>query len=156
MALSRDSILQAADVKTETVPVPEWGGDVILRGLTGEEMDAYQASRRQIRNAGTKDQEIVLIQDNARANLLVKCIVDETGTRVFTDRDAGLLGAKNGKILDKLFDVASALSGLNDEEQEEMEGNSETPSEDGDSSSPSPEPSDAPSPSSFEGSAAES
>ncbi|MET9086168.1 phage tail assembly chaperone [Streptomyces sp. NPDC004237] len=153
MALNRDSILKASDIKTETVPVPEWDGDVILRGLTGEELDAYQASRRQVRNAGTKQQELVLIQDNARASLLVKCIIDESGERVFTDQDAGLLGMKNGKVLDKLFDVASALSGLSDDEQEEMEGNSETPTPDGVSSSSSPEPSAAPAPSSSEASA---
>lgn len=156
MALSRDLILQASDIETQTVPVPEWDGEVIIRGLTGEELDAYQASRRQVINAGTKDQQLVLIQDNARANLLVKCIVDADGTRVFTDRDAGLLGMKNGKVLDRLFDVAAELSGLNDEEQEEMEGNSETPTADGDSSSPSLETSDAPEPSSSEGSAPES
>ena len=40
MALSRDSILKASDIKTETVPVPEWGGDVNLRGHSGEELDA--------------------------------------------------------------------------------------------------------------------
>lgn len=156
MALNRESILQASDIKTETVPVPEWGGDVILRGLTGEELDAYQASRRQVRNAGTKQQELVIIQDNARANLLVKCIVDEAGQRVFTDQDAGLLGMKNGKVLDRLFDVAAALSGLSEDEEEEMEGNSETPSPDDDSSSSSPGPSDAPEPSSSAASAPES
>ncbi|MGW1961832.1 phage tail assembly chaperone [Streptomyces sp. NPDC001935] len=156
MALSRDLILEASDIQTETVPVPEWGGDVILRGLTGEELDDYQASRRQIRNAGTKDQEVIIIQANARASLLVKCIVDESGTRVFGDRDAGLLGMKNGKVLDRLYDKASALSGLSDEEQEEMEGNSETPSPDGDSNSSSPEPSDGPEPSSSGPSAPES
>ncbi|MEU4168859.1 phage tail assembly chaperone [Streptomyces sp. NPDC026665] len=150
MALSRDSILEASDIQTETVPVPEWGGDIILRGLTGEELDAYQASRRQIRNAGTKEQEVVFVQDNARATLLVKCIVDEDGNRVFTDRDAGLLGMKNGKVLDRLFDIASSLSGLSEEDQEEMEGNSETPDRDGDSSSSSPEPSAEPEPSSSE------
>ena len=33
--LTRDAILNAADLKTEAVPVPEWGGDVLVRGLTG-------------------------------------------------------------------------------------------------------------------------
>lgn len=153
MALSRDAILGAVDIQTEKVPVPEWGDDVIIRGLTGEERDAYEGSRRQIRNLGTPQQEMVLIQDNMRANLLVKCIVDENGERLFTDRDAGLLGMKNGRVLDRLFDVAARLSGLNDEEQEKLEGNSGT----GDgSTSSSPATSDAPSPSSYDASAPES
>lgn len=154
MALSRDAILGAVDIQTEKVPVPEWGDDVIIRGLTGEERDAYEGSRRQIRNFGTPQQEAVLVNDNMRANLLVKCIVDEAGNRIFADRDAGLLGMKNGRVLDRLFDVAARLSGLNDEEAEAIEGNSEAAS-DGSTSS-SPEPSDAPSPSSYDASAPES
>lgn len=152
MALSRDAILAVDDVQTEKVTVPEWGDDVIIRGLTGEELDDYQASRRQIRNAGTAQAEVVFIQTNARAGLLVKCLVDESGQRIFTDQDAGLLGMKNGKVLDRLYDIAARLSGLSEEEQEAMEGNSETPAADGASSSSSPEPSAAPEQSSYDAS----
>lgn len=153
MALSRDGILAVSDLTTETVPVPEWGGEVIIRGLTGDELDAYQASRRQFRNAGTPQQELIYVQDNARASLLAKCLVDEDGERLFTDQDAGELGQKNGKVLDRLYDVAARLSGLSGEEQEAMEGNSATPAPDGVSSSSSPEPSDAPEPNSSDASA---
>jgi hypothetical protein len=138
MSLSRDDILGAADILFETVKVPEWGGDVILRGLTGEERDAWEASRRQIRNPGTKHQEIVPNSDNARASLLVKCIVDESGDRRFTDRDAPALGTKSGRVLDKLWDVAARLSGITEEEEEELAGNSDAPTS-GASVSPSPE-----------------
>ena len=98
MALSRDAILGVNDLQVEKVFVPEWGDEVIIRGLTGEELDAYQGSRRQIRNAGTPQAEVVFIQDNARAGLLVKCIVDENGDRIFTDQDAGLLGMNVGGV----------------------------------------------------------
>lgn len=152
MALSRDAILGVNDLQVEKVFVPEWGDEVIIRGLTGEELDAYQGSRRQIRNAGTPQAEVVFIQDNARAGLLVKCIVDENGDRIFTDQDAGLLGMKNGKVLDRLYDVATRLSGMSDDEAEEMEGNSVRASEDAASTSFSPENSDAPSPSSSDAS----
>jgi hypothetical protein len=152
MPLSRDGILGAVDIQVEKVDVPEWGGDVLIRGLTGEERDAYESSLRQIRNAGTPQQELVIVQLNARANLLVKCLVDENGDRVFTDRDAPALGAKNGRVIDRLYDVATRLSGLSDEAAEEIEGNSEAVPSDGSTSS-SPESSDAPSPSSYDGSA---
>lgn len=146
MALSRDGILGAADIKTEKVPVPEWGGEVIIRGLTGEELDNFQGSVRQFRpSLDGKGMEAVLVQDNMRAKLLVKCIVDEAGERLFTDQDASALGAKNGAVIDRLYDVASALSGLSEAEKEELEGNSGTASEDAASSSPSPEISDTPS-----------
>jgi hypothetical protein len=139
MSLSRDAILTVVDVQIEKVVVPEWGGDVFLRGLTGEERDAWEASRRQIRGAGTKHMEIVPVSDNARASLLVKCIIDEAGERVFTDRDAPALGTKNGKIIDRLYDVAAALSGIGGDDEEELAGNSEAPTASGASASSSPE-----------------
>ncbi|MFF2094867.1 hypothetical protein [Streptomyces sp. NPDC058202] len=157
MALSRDSILAANDIPTETVPVSEWGGDVIVRGLTGAELDAYQGSIRQFRRSlDGKGMEPVLIQEGMHAKLLVKCLVDDNGERLFSDGDVDELGAKSSLVLDRLYDVAQRLSGLSEEEQEEMEGNSETPTEGGVSTSPSPETSAAPSPSSSDGSAPES
>jgi hypothetical protein len=153
MALSRDGILGAVDVQVEKVFVPEWNDDVLVRGLTGEERDAYEGSRRQIRDAGKPTQELVLIQDNARAALLVKCLVDENGERLFTDRDAPALGQKNGKALDRLYDVATRLSGMSDEEAEAIEGNSDGATAPDASTSSSPESSDAPSQSYYDASA---
>jgi hypothetical protein len=148
--LGADDILGADDVTIEPVKVPEWGGKTVLvRGLSGEERDAWEASIRQIRPSLSKkgEQEIVLNQTNARAKLLVKCIVNTQGQRVFTDQQAPALGRKNGRALDRLYDVASRLSGLSDEEEEVIEGNSETAAGD-DSPSSSPETSDTPEPTS--------
>lgn len=148
MALNRDAILDAVDVQTEKVDVPEWGGDVIIRGLTGDELDAFQGSIRQFRpSLDGKGMEPVLIQEGMRAKLLVKCLVDEAGGRLFTDQDAPALGAKNGSVIDKLYDIASRLSGLSEEEKAEMEGNSAAATDDSSTSS-SPETSAAPSPNS--------
>lgn len=145
MALSRDSILAAQDIPTEKVSVPEWGGEVIVRGLTGDELDDYQGSIRQFRpSLDGKGMEPVLVQQGMHAKLLVKCLVDEHGERLFTDNDAGELGRKAGAVLDRLSDIANRLSGLSEEEQEAIEGNSETPLPGGDSSSSSPEPSAEP------------
>ena len=44
MYLTRDAILQATDLTFEDVAVPEWGGVVRVRGLTGTERDAFEAS----------------------------------------------------------------------------------------------------------------
>ena len=152
MALSKDAILGAEDSKTVTVEVPEWRdpvtGDckVRIRGLDGEGLDAYQASIRQFRpRLDGKGMELVLVQDNTHAVLLVKCLVDEHGERIFTDADASALGKKNGKVLDRLFDIASDLSGLSEEEQDAIEGNSAAATS-GASPSSSPASSAAPAP----------
>ena len=44
MILNREQILAANDVKTRIVDVPEWGGSVIVRGLTSLERDRAIAS----------------------------------------------------------------------------------------------------------------
>lgn len=137
MALTRDGILNAVDVQIEKVFVPEWGDEVIVRGLTGDELDDFQGSIRQFRPTfDGKGMEPVLVQQGMRAKLLVKCLIDEAGKRLFTDQDAPALGAKNGAVIDKLYDVAARLSGLSEEEKEALEGNSETANEVSTSSSP--------------------
>src|SRR3989304_4330704 len=42
--LTRDEILNANDLAREQVEVPEWGGAVLVRALTGRERDAYESS----------------------------------------------------------------------------------------------------------------
>ena len=145
MALNRDAILAVNDIKVEKVPVPEWHDEVIIRGLTGDELDAFQGSIRQFRPTfDGKGMETVLIQEGMRAKLLVKCLIDENGDRLFTDQDAPELGKKNGAVIDRLYDVAAALSGLSEEEKQAMEGNSEAATDDSSTSS-SPTTSAAPS-----------
>lgn len=116
MTLSRNEILAAQDLPREEVRVKEWGGTVIVRGLTGAERDAYEASLLQGRG--------VINYENARAKLLVRCLVDEQGERLFSDADVDILGAKSAAVLDRLFSVAARLSGLQPGDVEELMGNS--------------------------------
>ncbi|MEH0442441.1 MULTISPECIES: hypothetical protein [unclassified Streptomyces] len=147
MALTSSQILEADDTQVKPVDVPEWGGEVLVRGLTGIERDAYEAGIQQIRPKPDGSREVVFNRDNARAKLLVKCLVDDSGTRLFKDTDAPALGKKAGAVIDRLYDVAAELSGMGDAVEKEIEGNSEA-AQSGDSSSPSPETSEEPSTSS--------
>ncbi len=113
MALKRDEILEAQDQTIEEVAVPEWGGVVLVRGMTGAERDALEAET----GAGGMNLE------NFRARLLVRCIVDAEGQRVFRDEDAEALGKKNARALDRIFAVATRLSGLTNDEVEALTKN---------------------------------
>lgn len=106
--LTKDDILQAQDLPTERVEVPEWGGAVIVRGLTGAERDKFEASIV-IRKGDKTD----FNPENMRAKLVALCVVDEQGNRLFTDDEAKLLGRKSAAALDRVFQVAQRLSGLN-------------------------------------------
>ncbi len=124
--LTRDKVNQASDILTEDVPVPEWGGIARVRGLTGTERDAYESSlvnvvRSKGRRGGTT--EVLPRMKDARARLVCLCLIDGEGLRLYTDDQVGELAAKSGKALDRVFAVASRLSGLSDEDMEELEGN---------------------------------
>jgi hypothetical protein len=125
MSLSRVAILAAVDIHTETVSVPEWGGSVTVRGLTGTERDAFEQRCHETSYA------------NVRAALLAFSLVDENGKRLFSLEDIQALGAKSAAPLDRLFDVARRLSGIGQREVKELVGNSE-PGLNGATTSPSP------------------
>lgn len=113
--LSKDMILKADDLVTEEVSVPEWGGEVLLKSLTGTQRDAFEDSTVDQRG---QNQKMNLV--NLRARLLSLCIVDENGRRMFTDVDVFELGGKNAKVLEKLFDKARSMNGMSDDDVEEM------------------------------------
>jgi hypothetical protein len=116
--LSRDEILQAQDLPTEDVPVPEWGGVCRVRGLTGAERDAFEQSIVETRGKNTR-----MNLRNIRAKLVALTVVDEDGNRIFSDEDAEALGKKSAAALDRIFAVAQRLSGLRPEDVEELAGN---------------------------------
>jgi len=116
--LTRDAILKAQDLPTEEVEVPEWGGVVRVRGLTGAERDAFEQSIVEQRGKNTR-----MNLRNIRAKLVALTVVDEEGNRVFSDEDAEALGKKSAAALDRVFAVAQRLSGLRPEDVEELAGN---------------------------------
>lgn len=145
--LSADQILGADDRKYEVVAVPEWGGDVRLRSLSGSERDEYENSL--VQQIGNKQ---VTNARNARAKLVALCAVNENGTPLFDKADVIKLGSKSSAALQRLFDAACRMNGFGEEDMKELEGNSE-PAQSGPSTSGSQPTSASPSPNSWHASA---
>ena len=125
MLLSREHILGADDRRTEDVPVPEWGGTVRVRALSGAERDAYEAGIVTLRGDGTKSVNL----KNLRGRLVSLSCVDDEGNRLFSDEDAIALGDRSASALERVFDVARKLSGLSEDDVEELaEGFGDAPS----------------------------
>ena len=124
--LSRDAILQREDIKTEDVEVPEWGGTVRVRGMTGVQRDAFEASL--IQQPETNGQATPQSSRNSsrrtwrtsRAKLTAWCCVDDQGGRLFAESDVQALGGKSAAALARIFDVATRLSGITEEDVDEM------------------------------------
>ncbi|WKV74219.1 hypothetical protein AW27_023545 [Streptomyces sp. PCS3-D2] len=122
MALLSRAQIDAVDDRTwEDVPVPEWGGEVRILGLSGTERDAYQASM--VRMGSQGNVAGVNLADTS-ARLLAKCIVDADFNRLYTDKDVKALGVKNGAVIRRLFKEAQRISGLAKESVEDAAGNS--------------------------------
>lgn len=133
--LSKAAILAADDRPTETVEVPEWGGDVLVRGMSGAERDAFFTSQV-LRDKGGN----IIGQDlrNGAAKLAARCIIDpDTGEPLFDLAEVEVLGRKSAKALGRVEAVAQRLSGLTEETSKELGKDSES-SLNGDSGSALP------------------
>jgi len=114
--LDRAAIEAAQDIPTEDVEVPEWGGTVRLRGLTGAQRDAYEASVVEMQGETRRFK-----LQNLRARLVALWLVDEDGKQLFSGPAAvNALGGKSAKPLDMLFDRARRLSGLTEDDIAEL------------------------------------
>jgi hypothetical protein len=117
--LDKDQILAAEDLKTEVVPIPEWGGDVIVSEMSAADserwlMEAFDDEGKPTRRKAPTVQ------------LAARCIVDESGQRVFSEEDIEALAKKSPKAIGKVFSAAVRLNGLGamtDEESDEHEKN---------------------------------
>ena len=117
--VTREEILAAA-LATEVVPVPEWGGEVVVRELTGAQRDAYEESCFTGRGRDRRENF-----RNLRARLVALAVVDEAGAPLFSETDVEALGNAGAAALDRVFTVAQRLSGLSAKDVEDLAGNSE-------------------------------
>jgi hypothetical protein len=119
--LSADEILGADDLLREPVDVPEWGGTVLVQGMTGTERDKFEASMMNS-NLNGVDRERAL--ERYRARLAVACLVDENGKKLFrSDAEMKRLSEKSAQALTRVVEVASRLSGLTESDVKELTGN---------------------------------
>lgn len=116
--LTRDDILSVDDKVFEDIEVPEWGGTVRVRGMSGQQRDDYEAS---IIQQNGNDRKVNL--SNARAKLVARCLVDEGGALLFTSDDVRALGRKSARALERVFDKARELSGMSEQDVENLAEN---------------------------------
>ncbi|WP_330478678.1 hypothetical protein OG301_26735 [Streptomyces platensis] len=120
MYLSADEILNADDLQRQPVEVPEWGGTVLVQGMSGTDRDKFEAAMLNDSMDGiAKDKAMEMY----RARLAAACMVDENGKRLFQGAAVKRLGEKSAQALTRVVDVASRLSGLTDDDAQELTGN---------------------------------
>lgn len=91
----------SAKRKEESVHVPEWGMDVLVRSMSGSDRAQFM-QRSMEKKLGVLEVETV-----------IACTFDpETGAALFTAADRDTLLATEGAALGRIADVAVRLSGL--------------------------------------------
>jgi len=109
MRLNKEQILKANDLKIIEVEVPEWGGIVRLKEFTGGAREEYIFTlQAQSKNAKSGDIDI----RGLTSKLLSLCIVDDDGKPTFTASDIEALNSKSATVLNRLFEEALKLNGL--------------------------------------------
>jgi len=125
----RDKILAAADIPVETVLVPEWEVEVLMKGMTAGDrillmQNAYDQTTQQINMA-------IVYPD-----VVVSCAHDpKTSEPIFTDSDKSELMKKSSAAIERLASVGLRLSGIGKDEQDAAGKDSSTTQSDDSSSS---------------------
>jgi hypothetical protein len=103
MALKKDQITRPV-LRKEAVPVPELGGEVVVRALLLSERFALFDG---MADGGAKYVQM--------ARVLSMAVVDADGQALMPEREWDVFGAEHYEAMGKLFDVAKRLSGLDAE-----------------------------------------
>ncbi len=122
--LQKLDILSARDRKQETVDVPEWGGEVIVSELGAADYMAIWGNPE-----FSKDDGKTVDMSKFAPALVARCIVDETGGRIFNDDDTASLASKSSIPFGRVATVALRLNGFLAQE-EEIKKSMPSPSDD--------------------------
>ena len=111
MSLTAKDILAVKDFKTRTIEVPEWGGEVMLRTISGNDREKFETMvlEKTGKDGQVKDSKLI------RATLLAMTICNEEGKRILDKSTISALNDKSSKVIERLFLEASELNGLNEQ-----------------------------------------
>lgn len=113
MLLNKQQIQEADDLPFQIVEMPEWGGEVKIRMMSGKHRIEFEK-----RNALAKTELETMI------NLIMFSCVDEDNNLLFDAKDYEFLSNKSAKSLMRIFNEAVKMSVLSTEGLENKAKNS--------------------------------
>lgn len=106
--LTKHQIFSANDTRIEKVSVPEWGGEVGIRVISGAARDQLDVFLAGIVDAKGN----VINPAGLRTKVCVLACCDDAGEPIFSEKDIPVLLEKNSVALDRVSDAAMKLNGL--------------------------------------------
>ena len=102
--LTKDQIAGADDRKSSELEVPEWGGSIKIRSMSGAQAETYIKSAQEISGL---DAVMLLVSFS---------VVDEKNELMFpSPEDLKVLGEKNMLVMKRVADECIIVNGLNQE-----------------------------------------
>jgi len=125
MALDRAGLesLQPREVR---VILSEAADAVVVRCMDGVLRDAFEARYQEMLAESKKEDGQRVGNIEYLAILLVRCLVDEDGARLYGDDETGDIKRLPTSTLMPLAEAAMRVNGLSEESAEELEKNSES------------------------------
>jgi hypothetical protein len=124
--ITKDQIWDAEDLPTEDIEVPEWGGTITLRTMTGSERDEFESTIQSKGGGGKGRMDL----RGLKARLVQLTAVNGDGL-MFARADIPKLQSKSAAVLSRMADVALRLNGFTAQDVEDLAGNSpDDPSDD--------------------------
>lgn len=118
--LNKQDILQARDVITEKLEVPEWGGAIYVRSISAAERGLIEEGAARFKESKGKNDTFAR---TFTVKMVSMAVCDEHGQRLFDDKDIVLLQQKNAAVISRIAEVAQRLSGFSKQDLEELEKN---------------------------------
>jgi hypothetical protein len=122
--LSAQDILNADDIVTEVMLIPEWSkggkpGKIVLQSLDGDHRDRYLNSIQYVDSKGRQRYDL----KGANARLVAMSAIRADGQPLFKLSQVEALQAKNAAVIERIAAKVRKLSGLDNIEDEEEERN---------------------------------
>jgi hypothetical protein len=117
MLLSLQEILSAS-FKYKDVLVPEWGGEVRVRVMSGLARERFERIQS---DAAKNGQKI----DNLRERIMIATVCDELGNPLLSEEHIAILSTKDWTSLDEVFVAGLELNGMLSNSVDDAEKNSE-------------------------------
>ena len=121
MALNKEQILAARDIKIEEFYVPEWDGSIYIKTMTAEERDKFEESLL-VKDGSKRKTDLF----GFRAKMCSFVICDAEGNRLFSESEVEALSKKSASALTRIFEKSQELSATREGDLEELVKNSES------------------------------
>jgi hypothetical protein len=106
MSVTREKLLAAKiDFPQEVVDVPEMGGKVTVKGMSGKDLSAFYKSVR-------KGKTLEVDEETFNARLVASSLVDSNGKRLLKDEEFTVAQEWPGQIFNKLLTASMRVNGL--------------------------------------------